>query len=111
MGIGLSACILNHALANVYAHQRHRWIGLGSFHDPATSATSHIQHTMEDSRVGLLWQDTTHRICHHTILDCQTGEFFLILSILNKIRTGIFIVAWAKGSRHNGALLLLVVCL
>ncbi|HWS82770.1 MAG TPA: hypothetical protein VN207_00770, partial [Ktedonobacteraceae bacterium] len=43
--------------------------------------------------------------------DRQTSKFFLVPSILNDIRTGIIIGAWVKGSRHNGALLSLAVCL
>jgi hypothetical protein len=41
------------------------------------------------------------------ILDRQTGEFFLVLSILNKVRTGIIISAWVTGDWHDVALLFL----
>ncbi len=53
-GLGLRTCIVDHALANIYPHQRHRWIGLGGFHDPATSPTSDIEHALKAHRVGLL---------------------------------------------------------
>src|SRR5437763_617456 len=89
-GFGLSTRILDHALADVYAHKGHPWIGLGRLYKPATRPTTDIQHATKDSRVGLLWQHTAHRSCDHLILDRQTDKFFLALPILNKVRTGEF---------------------
>src|SRR6266852_5445871 len=111
MDLGLRACILDHVLADVYTHQRHRWIGLGRFDAPTPSSAADIKYTTKDSRVGLLWRDTTHPCCDHMILEVQTREFFLVLSILNDIRAGIIIGVWVKRDRHNAALLLLAVCL
>src|SRR4051812_35603635 len=107
MGFSLSACVLDHALADVYTYQRHRWIGLSCFHNPAPNATGNIKYMTKGSWVSLLCQDTTHLCCNHLILDHQTGQFFLVLSILNKVRTGIIIDAWIKGRRHGLTLLLL----
>src|SRR5258708_15021748 len=101
MGFSLSTCILDHALADVYTYQRHLWIGLGCFDKPATCPTTDIQHTMEDGWIRLLWQDTTHPHCDHTILDIQTGEFFPVLCILNKVCTRIFIFTWTNGGWHD----------
>src|SRR5436305_9501078 len=89
MLFGLSTCIFDHLLANVYADKRHLWTGQGCFYKPTTCPTTNIEYTTEDSRVGLLWQDTTHHCCDHLILDLQTVEFFLVLSVLNKISTRI----------------------
>src|SRR2546429_284356 len=108
MGFSLSTCILDHLLADVYTHQRHLWIGLSCLDNPATRAAADIEHTMEDSRISLLGQDTSHHCCDQTIMDRQTGEFFLV--ILRGICTPtIFILPWAKGGRH-GTLLLLFCC-
>src|SRR5260370_19951460 len=103
MGLGLSTRILDHVLIDIYAHQRHLWIGLGCFYDPATCPASDVEHTTQDGRVGLLCQDTTHHYRRHTILDCQTGQFFL--ATLRDVCTTIFISPWAKGGRHDVSLL------
>src|SRR5205807_9351228 len=79
--------------------------------DPTTCPKSDIQHTMKDSWVSLLCQDTAHPCRGHLILDGQTSKFFLVLSILNKICTGIIIDTWIKWGRHDIMLLLLAVCL
>src|SRR5271169_4164214 len=87
---GLSPCILDHFVADVYAHERHRRIGLGDFNEPAAGPTANIEQAMKDSRVSLVWQDTAHCSCDHLILDRQTGKFILALSVLNEVGTGKF---------------------
>src|SRR5579883_2474771 len=85
----LFASILNHALADVNANQRHLWIRLSSLNCPAPRSTSNIKHALKTRDIGLLRQNSSHQSSDHTILNCQASKLKLVLPVLDKIGTGL----------------------
>src|SRR5437868_10309331 len=101
----LLTSILDHMRVNVDTHQQHLRKGPGGFNNPATCSAGNIQHAPKNARIILLCQDSAHRCCHKPILIGQAKEFFHILSVLNKVCTGIVLILLVPGRRHRVTLL------
>src|SRR5258708_33229023 len=101
LGLCLGTGIPNHAPTDINASEFALWIGDCRFNQPSTWPTPHVEHTPEQSSIGLLGEGAAHYLREMLILNHETDHLRVTIGISHDIRAWIILSSWINGFRHS----------